>query len=228
MSSYADVVSAFARLGATIYQTDPLEHYVSIGRDAKRPLEPGFIPTDKPARVVTVSFYPNESELPSAEYDASRRSLDIWGRSGSVADYERAYADWLEMLPQIPFYRDFNVPIFSALQIDPTEFAWLPLVKCPLPARSIVDEHDVWRDKMLLWDQLLMLKPPVMLAQGLEAYNVIRDMCRDKFPHRIVLQKIGRYGTTAFHAAEDQRVISELRTAIACAGNPASPHDLLA
>jgi hypothetical protein len=118
------------------------------------------------------------------------------------------------MLPQIPFYRDFNMPIFTALRIEAAEFAWLPLVKCPLPDRSKVDEHDVWRDRMTLWDQLSMLQPQVILAQGLDAYNVVRDMCEGKFEHRIVLQKIGRYGSTAFHAAEDGRVISELRDAL--------------
>ncbi|MDP9023980.1 MAG: hypothetical protein M3N13_01215 [Candidatus Eremiobacteraeota bacterium] len=177
-------------------------------------MELGFIPIDKPARVVTVSFYPNASESSSAEYTANRRSMEAWGRSGDVADYEVAYADWLRMLPQIPFYRDFNMPIFTALGIDETEFAWLPLVKCPLPARSRVDEQDVWRDSMVLWDQLSMLQPRVILAQGLDAYNIVRDRCEDKFPHRIVLQKIGRYGTTAYHAAEDERVISQLRDAL--------------
>ncbi len=163
---------------------------------------------------MTVSFYPNESALASAEYDASRKSFDAWGHSGDVDDYKRAYADWLAMLPQIPFYRDFNVPIFTALGIEAAEFAWLPLVKCPLPARSKVYDHDVWRDRMVLWEQLLMLQPPVILAQGQDAYTAVRDMCEGKFTHRILLQKIGRYGTTAFHAAEDQRVISQLREAL--------------
>jgi hypothetical protein len=214
VSSYSEIVERFARLGASIYQTDPLQHYVSIGRNAKRPLEPGFIPVEKPARVVTVSFYPNESELSSPEYRASRQSFDAWGRSGDVDTYKRAYADWLGVLPQIPFYRDFNLPIFAPLNIGANDFAWLPLVKCPLPARSKIDDYDVWRDRVLLWDQLSMLRPPVILAQGLDAYNVVRDMCEDKFSHRIVLQKIGRVGTTAFHAAEDQRVISELHDAL--------------
>jgi hypothetical protein len=119
------------------------------------------------------------------------------------------------MLPQIPFYRDFNMPIFQPLGIEATEFAWLPLVKCPLPARSKVDEHDVWRDRMILWDQLSLLRPPVIVAQGLDAYSVVRDMCEGKFPHHIVLQKIGRYGTTAFHSANDEQVIAALRDVLA-------------
>jgi hypothetical protein len=213
--TYSEVVERFAALGAKIYQIDPVEHYSSIGGRASRPLEPGFIPPDAAARVVTVSYYPNASELNSAEYRASRESFDAWGRSGAVADYRRAYSDWIAMLPQIPFHRDFNVPVFTALDIAPTEIAWLPLVKCPLPARTAVDEHDIFRDRMLLWEQLSMLRPRVILAQGLEAYNVVKPMCEDKFPHRIVLQKIGRVGTNAYHVSEDERVIAQLRNALA-------------
>ena len=218
--NYEETLEQFAGLGAQIYQIDPREHYSAIGVLATRPLEPGFIPIDRPARIVTVSYYPNASPLPSSEYERSRESFDAWGRSGKLPEYRRAYADWLAMLPQIPFYRDFNKPIFEPLCIDASEFAWLPLVKCPLPARTKVDEHDIFRDRMLLWDQLVMLKPRVILAQGTDAYTAVRDMCEDKFPHWIVLQKIGRYGTAAAHAAEDERVIHQLRDALAAAAGP--------
>lgn len=95
-------------------------------------MEPRFIRLGKPPKIVTVSFYPNESLLPSQEYADRRASMDAWGKSGKVEDYEHAYGDWISTLPQIPFYRDFNAPIFDRLGIGVTEFAWLPLIKCPL------------------------------------------------------------------------------------------------
>jgi len=215
MDSYRQSVERFAKDGATIIGLDRRTRYKSIGPESPRPLEPGYIPIDKPPRLCAVSFYPNASDLSSNEYDAARASFEAWGRSGALEDYERAYMDWIETLPQVPFHRDFNVPIFLELGIEITEFAWLPLVKCPLPARTSVDEDDIFKDRFLLWDQLLLLKPKVILAQGLQAYDVVRAMCEDKFPHRVVLQKIGRIGTKQYHEGEEQRVISDLRSALA-------------
>jgi hypothetical protein len=59
MAGYLEVLRSFAELGAKIYQIDPREHYHTIGSLATRPLEPGFIPIDKPPKIVTVSYYPN-------------------------------------------------------------------------------------------------------------------------------------------------------------------------
>lgn len=214
-SSYEEQVRSFAELGAKIYRLNPARHYkTGIGKTAKRPMEPGFIPIDKPAKVVTVSYYPNESELPTSEFDAYRRSLAAWGASGSVSEYVTAYRDWLSTLPDVPFYRDFNAPIFKALGIGIDEYAWLSLIKLPLPAGTKVPEDDIWVDRMLLWDQLLLLKPPVILAQGGDAYKWVSAMCEDKFPNRVVSQKIGRVGTTAYHTSEDARVIEDLRNAM--------------
>ena len=63
MSDYSSVVRDFAALGSRIYQTDPTKHYGSIGTIGKRPLEPGFIPPDCRPRFVSISYYPNESEI---------------------------------------------------------------------------------------------------------------------------------------------------------------------
>jgi len=210
---YQPVVQRFAALGQRIIRTDPREHYTEIGRNAKRALEPGYIPIEKPPRVVTVSYYPNETELKTPQFDALRRSFDAWGRSGSVEDYETSYMDWLQTLPQIPFHRDWNVPVFREVGIENHEFAWLPLVKCPLPAYSVIPDYDIFRDRMLLWEQISLLRPAVIIAQGQSAHDVVRPMCEDKFPHRIVYQKIARVGTNAYHTAEQERVVRQLRDA---------------
>ena len=212
---YAKQVERFAAEGAAIYKTAPGAHYTTeIARGAKRPMEPGFIPPDRPARIVTVSYYPNASELPRAEYDAATQSLETWAKTGTVADYKAAYRDWLAMLPHVPFYRDFNKPIFDQLNGGIDEFAWLPLIKLPLPAGTKVSEEDIWVDRFLVGEQLLLLKPKVILAQGVQVYDVVSGMCEDKFPHHIVCQKLGRVGTSAYHAAEDNRVVDELRMAM--------------
>jgi len=214
MSEYKTIVTKFAEHGAEIIRTDPSQHYDHIGRDAKRPMEPGFIPVEAQAKVVTVSYYPNETELRTPEYEASRASFEAWGKSGSLESYKRAYSDWVRMLPQIPFYRDFNRPIFDAVGVADDEYAWLPLVKCPLPARSKPPDDDVKRDRMLLWDQIMLLKPSVIIAQGMEAHDVVAGMCRDKFPHHMILQRIGRVGTNEYHQAEYDRVIRDVKRAL--------------
>ena len=214
MSGYEDILDGFARLGAAIINSDPKKRYSSIGRGVRRPLEPGFIPVDRAPKLVTVSLYPNETIIESSEYAESRASMEAWGGSGRVEDYKRAYADWVTTLQQIPFYRDFNAPIFSRVGIDVTEFAWLPLLKCPLPARTPIPEDELRTDRIWLWEQIYPLKPRVILTQGLEPDRVVRAMCESKFPHKIVLQRIGRIGTNEYHAAEDDRVVNELSVAL--------------
>jgi hypothetical protein len=221
LSDYSSVVRDFAALGSRIYQTDPTKHYGSIGTIVKRPLEPGFIPPDCRPRFVSISYYPNESEIAGEEYRASRSSLDAWGRSGGVEEYIRAYNDWVALLPKIPFFRDFNEPIIRRINLTVRDFAWLPLVKCPLPARTIIPEDDRKADRDWLWDQLRLLEPRVVLAQGVDTYNLVRRMCEDRFSAIVVLQKIGRVGTNAEHQAEDDRVARKLGDALAAAENVA-------
>jgi hypothetical protein len=101
--AYATVVERFARAGAEIIGYDPRTRYQQIGRIAKRPLEPGFIPLDARPKVVTVSYYPNETELTSPEFAASRASFERWARDGSRSSYESAYRDWLAVLHHFRF-----------------------------------------------------------------------------------------------------------------------------
>ena len=218
MSDYAGVVRDFAALGSRIYQTDPTKHYRFIGTQAKRPLEPGYIPPHAPPRLVTISYYPNESEIAGQEYEASRMSMEAWGRSGGVDEYAQAYNDWVSLLPRIPFYRDFNEPIFSRVNLTARDFAWLPLVKCPLSARSEIPDDDRKADRDWLWQQLKPLQPRVVLAQGVATYDSVRRLCEENLGAKVVLQKIGRVGTNAYHQAEDDEVVFSLRTALKRAG----------
>ena len=173
--AYSQVLTTFASEGARIINLDRTTRYPTIGRRGTRPLEPGFIPVDGPPRLVTVSFYPNHTEPETDDFRKARQSFFVWAALGDVASYEAAYRDWLEALPTFPFHRDFDRPIFDALDIGDDRFAWLPLVKAPLPARTAVHEDDVFIDRMLLWDQLALLKPRVILAQGMEKRRVVRE-----------------------------------------------------
>ena len=127
-----------------------------------------------------------------------RRSLAACGTSWKrLLTMLRRIAIGLRILPDVPFYRDFNRPIFEPLGIAPTDYAWLPLIKLPLPAGTRVSEDDIWVDRFLLWKQITLLKPPVMVAQGMETYKWVSAMCEDKFPHHIILQRIGLFSGTS-------------------------------
>ena len=211
---YQDTVAAFATLGASIINLDRNTRYEQIGALSKRPLEPGYIPVARPARIVNVSYYPNESEMDTDAYRSLQATFFRWAIEGTAEAYEASYADWLAALPAFPFHRDFVRPLFDEIGVADSEFAWLPLIKAPLPARSTVPDDDIFSDRILLWDQLSLLKPAIILAQGMAAADVVRPMCEDKFPHRLVLQKIGRFGTKAAKKVEHERVIAELREAL--------------
>ena len=213
MTEYSSVVEQFAALGKSIMAIDPLTRYDSVAKNARRPLEPGFIPVDRPARVVTVTYYPNETELPNEAFQAARKSFVRWGETGSVEDYSSAYRDWVELLPSIPFHRKWNVDVFAELGICDDEFAWLPLIKCPLPAESEPSDEDVYRDKLLLWDQLWLLKPRVLLIQGVRPHDVVAPMCHKKWPHAPpVLQKIPRRNGNS--VAQRTETVGKLRAAL--------------
>lgn len=211
-SVYTEAVEKFAALGKSIISLDPRTRYESVARNAPRPLEPGFIPVESQPRIVTVTYYPNETELPNEAFQSARKSFVRWGETGSVADYAAAYHDWVELLPSIQFHRKWNVDVFAELGIANDEFAWLPLIKCPLPAESAPSDEDVYRDKLLLWDQLWLLKPRVLLIQGVRPFDVVAPMCDKKWPHAPpVLQKIPRRGDRSAQTAE---IVRKLRAAL--------------
>lgn len=171
-NSYREIVSDFARMGAEIIHMDADTRYERIGRYGHRRLEPGFIPVDAPPLLTAISYYPNDSDLPSPEYEQARKSFDRWAETGSVEAYTAAYRGWLSFRDQVPFYRRWEDPLLQQLDLTPEETAWLPLVKCPLPAGTAVDKEgmDLTRDRMLLWDQLILIRPEVVLVQGAVVY----------------------------------------------------------
>jgi hypothetical protein len=208
----SEILEKFAAQGKSIIGLDPRARYEGVGKSARRPLEPGFIPVDAPARVVTVTYYPNESELPNEAFQSARKTFVRWGETGSVEDYIAAYRDWVELLPSIPFHRKWNSAVFDQLGIGNDQFAWLPLIKCPLPAETDPSEDDIYRDKLLLWDQLWLLKPSVLLIQGLRTYDVVAPMCERKWPHAPpVLQKIPRPGNSD---AQIEETVRKLQAAL--------------
>lgn len=193
---YREVVAEFARMGADIINTDAQTRYERIGKDAHRRLEPGFIPIGAQPLLTAISYYPNETDLPSPEYANARAHFDRWAETGSVEDYEAAYRGWLSFRDQVPFYRRWEDPLLERLGVCPDETAWLPLVKCPLPAGTAVDREgiDIARDRNLLWDQLNLVQPEIVLVQGAVVYDVVgRSLDNLKFVRCHPLQKIPQY-----------------------------------
>ena len=202
-NDYRHVVSRFASIGSEIIRLDPKTHYERLGHDARRPLEPGFIPVAQRALLTAISFYPNESDLPSEEYASARASFAQWGSTGTYDDYAKAYDTWQAFRQQIPFYHRWEAPLYDRLGLKPAETAWLPLVKCPLPARTRIDRNgiDITRDMHLLWDQLTLLKPEIILIQGavvsdvlgkrLDNLKFIRAHPVQKIPQQISSLKMG-------------------------------------
>ena len=200
LRSYKEIVRSFAQHGADIIRTDARTHYEHIGKNARRPLEPGFIPLDRPPMLTAISYYPNESDIASVEFNEARTAFNEWGASGNIEDYERAYTGWLAFRKQIPFYRRWEAPLFERLGIRDEETAWLPLVKCPLPAGTAVDKEgmDVFRDRNVLWEQLLMVRPAVILVQGAVVYDIVgKSLDNLDFVRRHALQKIPQFAKSA-------------------------------
>ena len=52
---YTEVISAFAAGGANLIRQSITRRYKGLIAEGTRPLEPGYIPTDNPARVLIVS-----------------------------------------------------------------------------------------------------------------------------------------------------------------------------
>lgn len=211
---YDQILVEFARTGSDIIRTDPRTHYERIGKDARRPMEPGFIPIDKPPLLTAISYYPNETELSSSEYEDARRHFLRWGETGDVSDYRDAYRGWLGFRDQVPFVRRWEATLFEMLGLRSEETAWLPLVKCPLPAGTAVDKEgmDILRDRDLLWAQLKLIKPEVVLIQGSVVYDAIgRRLDNLKFVRAHPLQKIPQFAKAGMVEQQLQSLVKELR-----------------
>lgn len=218
--SYERTVAEFAEMGSEIIRLDPVSHYKRL-RPASRPLEPGFIPLDRPPILTTISYYPNETQLPSEEYMHGHESFKMWGSQGDVDSYSSAYRAWLSYRDQIPFFRKWEAPLYEALGIRPDETAWLPLIKCPLPAGTNVEKIDIdgvdtGRDLELLWKQLNLIKPGIVLVQGAITYDMVgRRLDNLKFIRLHPMQKIPQYPKAEMMSEQLARLKRELEPHIA-------------
>jgi hypothetical protein len=218
--SYDKVLADFARMGAEIIQTDPHAHYERIGRNARQKMVPGYIPIDQPPLLTMISYYPNEAGLPSFEWANAQRHFLRWGETGDVADYIEAYRGWLAFRDQVPFNRKWLAPLLEALCVRYEEMAWLPLVKCPLPAGTAVDKEgmDIYRDRTLLSDQVNIIKPAVVLVQGKVVHDVIGPWLDNlQFIRTHAVQRIPQYRPKADMAQRDlDALVKELKPHIEC------------
>ncbi|MFN2450297.1 MAG: hypothetical protein ABR508_11020 [Candidatus Baltobacteraceae bacterium] len=164
--------------------------------------------------LTAISYYPNESNLPSHEYEFARAAFQRWGQTGEVSDYVATYTGWLQFRDQVPFYRRWEAPLFEALGVRSEETAWLPLVKCPLPAGTAVDREgmDIMTDRNLLWDQLNVIRPKIILVQGAVVDDVVgRSLDNVKFVRVHRVQKIPQYPKDAMLREQVERLVSELK-----------------
>jgi hypothetical protein len=204
-------------MGSEIIRLDPRVHYQDLGKNANRALEPGYIPIDRPPLLTTISYYPNETELSSSEFVSARQAFKRWGELGDIDSYRSAYSAWQAFRERIPFYRKWEAPLYEALDIRSEDTAWLPLVKCPLAAKTPIDGDgiDVFRDLALLWDQLNLLRPSVVLIQGAVVDAVVgKRLDNLSFIKSRSVQKIPQQPTSDMMQEQVARLVRELRPQI--------------
>ncbi len=116
-----------------------------------------------------------------------------------------------------PFYRRWKAPLFKQLGLQSYETAWLPLVKCPLPARTKISSAsiDIARDMNLLWDQLIVLKPQLVLIQGAVVHDLLSKRLDNLSFIRVhALQKIPQQPSATMMREQLDTLTRELQTHI--------------
>lgn len=209
-ANYAEVVTQFVLIGAEIINVDPVDRYGAAAADATRPLEPGYIPPDKPARLTIVSYYPNSSTLRNVQYGPMEERLMQWGRTGRVEDYVASYRDFLAALPHWDFYERWMKTVLDALDIGFDELAWLPLVKLPRPVANPPTEEMIRKDRdEVLKAQLKILKPAVVWVQSDTVYESCGGTIQQIQPRHVVqkMPKTSRASTSP----QTPEVIRKLR-----------------
>lgn len=212
---YENFLEKFVAEGADLIRQNPAERYG--GRVAgARPLEPGFVPLFGPPRVVVISYHPNGNDVPGGSPVPNLRgNFERWGEEASLDAYRTAYEDWVALLPHVPFHRKYTAPVLERLGIGNDEFAWIPLIKVPLPPDSLPGEDVIYRDVLDI-DGVMPLKSRPLWLQGARTIRELRD--RLSGPQRftvVVEQKTPqRISATALDADHD-RVANELREAVA-------------
>jgi hypothetical protein len=204
-------------LGSQLISSPPADRYGSAA-STTRPLEPGFIPLGKPARLTIVSYYPNAATLNVTGYDESEERFRRWGARGTVEAYEAAHADWLQTMPRWPFYQKWIHEIITTLGVATEELAWLPLVKLPcLPEAPPLGEM-VRLDRSILRQQLELLRPSIIWVQSQEVFENAGGLITEIQP-RYVIQKLYKTKTSAT-SPETNGIIRALRRYLAETAHP--------
>jgi hypothetical protein len=218
---YDQIVQEFAASGARLIRSSITERYRGLVPEGTRLLEAGFIPPHQVPKVLIVSYYPNASDLNdpgTAAYDRVRANFETWAASGSITDYALAYGDWLAGLDHIPFHRNRTKPILDAVGLTNEEFAWLPFVKVPLPARSSPGDDILDVDVDALWEQLRLLRPRIIWIQGIGIRDRIEGLVKDRITDMILpAQSVSQYDSPANQRAERERISKRLREYLALA-----------
>ncbi len=78
---YAEIVRDFAASGAKLIGHSITERYHGTVSPTTRLLEPGFIPPDRPARVLIISYFPNAADTykpGTPAYEQTRKRFETW------------------------------------------------------------------------------------------------------------------------------------------------------
>ncbi|MBD5655726.1 MAG: hypothetical protein IAI50_11195 [Candidatus Eremiobacteraeota bacterium] len=216
---YADVVADFVASGALLMRDAIASRYKGLVAGGTRLLEPGFVPPDRPAKVLIVSYYPNATDRykpGTAAYEAARGHLFAWRDDGSVAAYTAAYADWLGSLDRIPFHRTRTRPILETAGLTNDEIAWLPFVKVPLPAGFGPGEAIQDCDIDTTWAQIQLLRPSIVWIQGMAIAPRIQNLVKERITDDILpIQSVSQYGSAAKREEERDRLARRLREYLA-------------
>lgn len=206
--AYRTSVEGFIKQGSTLVAADIGSRYRQAVPDTGRPLEPGFIPPDVPARITIVTYYPSANDLTAySRYGELRENFAAWANDSSLPTYRRVYEDWIDSLPHVEFYRDQIAPVLDAIGVSAREMAWLPLVKAPHsydspPVRGILPI-----DRPELRIQLRALRPAIVWVQMQTVYNEIEGLVKSTSRHHTV-QKMPRRNPNV--SAEREEVIADL------------------
>jgi len=218
---YSEVVREFVLIGAELIRSPIHERYHGLVADHSRPLEPGYIPPEREARVLIVSYYPNASPvpMPGGKHDEQRANFAAWGASGTVAAYAACYRDWLTALDYIPFHKSKTKPILESVGLTDGEIAWLPLVKAPMKAGSSPGDEIVDVDRDVTWKQIQLLRPRIVWIQGVGVEDRVKGLVKDRITDRILpTQSLTSYMSSAKRDEERSRIAKRLSEYLAEVG----------
>jgi hypothetical protein len=210
---YSEVVREFVSIGAALIRSSIQERYHGLVADHSRPLEPGYIPPGREARVLIVSYYPNASSvpMPAGKHDEQIANFAAWGTSGTVAAYCACYRDWLTALNYIPFHKTKTKPILDIVGLKDEDIAWLPLVKAPMKAGSSPGDDIVDIDRDVTWKQIQILRPRIVWIQGFGVEDCVKGLVKERITDQILpTQSLTSYMSAAKRDEERARISRRL------------------